>query len=194
MLPPHTYLPRLYANYSDRNNCVQCDADEGCFKWYHWECEGITLFDLGDIKEYICKGCRGKNLGKMTYKGYNPAAELPDDAVQNEDETEEGDDEDVDEYLPESDDQDDSDGSDSDSESRNAKHGSKDSESDSDDSSVGYQEPITAGRKRKAASQAALKLKVQKTSEQSVSGSHKRLASGRVASSRPVRRRFQLTE
>jgi hypothetical protein len=128
MLPPHTYLPRLYANYSDRNNCVQCDADEGCFKWYHWECEGITLFDLGDIKEYICKGCRGKNLGKMTYKGYNPAAELPDDAVQNEDETEEEDDEDVDEYLPESDDQDDSDGSDSDSESRNAKHGSKDSE------------------------------------------------------------------
>jgi hypothetical protein len=39
-----------------------------------------------------------------------------------------------------------------------------------------------------------LKLKVQKTSEHSVSGSHKRLASGRVASSRPVRRRFQLTE
>lgn len=137
----------------------------------------------------------------MTYKGYNPAAELPDDAVQNDDESDEEDDEDVNEWLPGSENQDDFDGSDSDSESRNTKHDSKDSEgdyhdseSDSDDSSVDCNEPVTTGLKRKAASQTALKPKVQKTCEQSASSSHKRFASRRVALSRPVRRRFQLTE
>lgn len=137
----------------------------------------------------------------MAYKGYNPAAELPDDAVRNDDESDEEDDEDIDEYLPGTDDQGDSDGSDSESEPRNAKPDSKDlegdydgSESDSDDSFVDYQEPVTAGRKRKSASQAVSKLKVQKTTEQSASDSHKRLASGRVASTRQVRRRFQLTD
>ena len=80
---------KLDTNYIDRNKTVQCDAEEGCLDWPHWECEGFTETQIDRIDKYNCKGCIKKGLGKMTYKPYNAAAEIPDDAVENDDESDE---------------------------------------------------------------------------------------------------------
>lgn len=204
---PDPYAPssrsfaKLVTNRVDRNNTILCDAEEGCLNWYHFHCEKLTVYLIGDIDKYAYIGCLKEGLGQTTYKGYNPEAEIPDDAVTNEDESDdEDDDEDVDLYITESDSANDSDGSegnsnDTESSSDDSEPYSDSTESESDESDESdYQEPVTACGKRKAAAQPGQKRKAQKTSKQAAFGSHKPLASGRLAPSRPVHRRFQPTD
>jgi len=142
------------AEYVDRNNTILCDAKEGCCGWYHFVCEGLTLYAIGDIDLYACTGCLKMGLGETTYKGYNHGSEIPDDNVEDEEEVEE-EEEDEDERYSEYDDEnasacDSGDSVDS------------DDPDDSDDSSD-HQEPVSGYiRKRKADAQPVLALKVQK--------------------------------
>ena len=135
------------ANYVNRNETILCDADEGCFNWYHWECEGLTEAEIEDIDQYACKGCLEHGHGKTTYKS---GVEIPEDDDENDD----GDEDDIDEYVYESEDENEDDDSGS------------ESDNDSEDDESEHDGPET----------------------------DKSLQYGRVASSRPVRGRFQLTD
>ncbi|KAM0701737.1 hypothetical protein Q7P35_010646 [Cladosporium inversicolor] len=153
----------------DPNNTILCDSEEGCLNWYHFHCEKLNVYLIGDIDRYACIGCLKEGLGQTTYKGCNPEAEIPDGAITNEDEgDDEDDDDDVDVYITESDGTNDSDGSEGDSNgtessSENSEPYSNNTESESDDSD--HQKPVTAGGRRMAAAQPGPKLKAEKTSK-----------------------------
>lgn len=141
------------ANYIDRDKTVQCDAEGGCLEWPHWACEGLTKPEIDLIDKYMCKGCRGHGLGEMTYY---PGALIPHHDDQTDDDTE---DENVDDFVTESDTSNNSDGSESDStdtksSSTDSESYSESTESESDDSD-GYEQPASGGHTREMASQAS---------------------------------------
>jgi hypothetical protein len=147
---------KLGADYVDRDKTIQCDAEDGCLEWPHWECEGLTKPQIDRIDKYICKGCRDHGLGETTC--YLDAI-IPQDDDETDDDI---DDEDVDEYVTESDVSNGSDGSNS--PSKDAKSSSNDSESYSNntdstesesDDSDDYEQPAFSGHEREAASQPA---------------------------------------
>lgn len=185
---------KLDADSVNRYGTIQCDNEEGCHSWPHWECEGLTEAQTDDIDEYACKGCLEKGAGETTlYPGTAMAQYAIENAVQSDDE------DDLGRYTDDGEDLSDSD--DSGSESDDAEKDTEkeydgletDSESETDGSD--YQTPVTAGGKRKAAAQPGPKLRAQKKSKQAASGSRKPLVSRRVAPVRSVRiRRFQLTD
>jgi hypothetical protein len=62
---------------------IQCDADEGCYGWYHFICEGLTVDKVDRIDQYACKGCTKAGLGETTYERHNVGAETHVDDVEN---------------------------------------------------------------------------------------------------------------
>lgn len=54
---------------------ILCEADEGCWVWYHFECEGLivndTVDETEDVDLYACRGCRAAGVARTTYKDHS---------------------------------------------------------------------------------------------------------------------------
>jgi hypothetical protein len=152
----------IHAEFADRENVILCDAVEGCGKWYHFdaECEDLAQEEIDAIKLYACTGCLKMGLGETTYKVFDDDGnEVTGDDVKTD-----GCAEDDAEDVVEDDDED---------EQCSEYNDEIDEASDSGDSAASddYQAPITVEtRKRKAASQPAPALPVQKKKKAKVSG------------------------